>query len=105
VVTIHADAEYQSASKGDTLRGCISLQLPNACKFVQIDIGPSGWCEPFGAKISQIGRDSPVHLRKFTEFNLLSGSLNTPTTNALCQRGGVTSMKILSLDGNAAGSS
>jgi hypothetical protein len=47
-----ADAKYQSTPKGDQrCDGCISFQPPNACKFVQGDISPSGWCELFAAKI------------------------------------------------------
>jgi hypothetical protein len=47
-----ADAKYQGTPKGDQRRdGCISFQPPNACKFVQGDISPSGWCELFAAKI------------------------------------------------------
>lgn len=47
-----ADAKYQGTSKGDQrCDGCISFQPPNACKFVQGDISPSGWCELLAAKI------------------------------------------------------
>jgi hypothetical protein len=47
-----ADAKYQDTPKGDQrCDGCISFQPPNACKFVQGDISPSGWCELFAAKI------------------------------------------------------
>ena len=47
-----SDAKYQSTPKGDQrCDGCISFQPPNACKFVQGDISPSGWCELFAAKI------------------------------------------------------
>jgi hypothetical protein len=47
-----ADAKYQSTPKGDQrCDGCISFQPPNACKFVQGDISPSGWCELYAAKI------------------------------------------------------
>jgi hypothetical protein len=46
------DTKYQSTPKGDErCDGCISFQPPNACKFVQGDISPSGWCELFAAKI------------------------------------------------------
>jgi len=46
------DAKYQSTPKGDQrCDGCISFQSPNACKFVEGDISPSGWCELFAAKI------------------------------------------------------
>jgi len=47
-----ADAKYQSTARRDQrCDGCISFQPPNACKFVQGDISPSGWCELFAAKI------------------------------------------------------
>jgi hypothetical protein len=46
------DAKYQSTPKGDQrCDGCISFQPPSACKFVQGDIIPSGWCELFASKI------------------------------------------------------
>jgi hypothetical protein len=47
-----ADAKYESTPRGDQrCDGCISFQPPNAYKFVQGDISPSGWCELFAAKI------------------------------------------------------
>jgi hypothetical protein len=47
-----ADAKYQSTAKGDQrCDACLSFQPPNACKFVEGDISPSGWCELFAAKI------------------------------------------------------
>jgi hypothetical protein len=47
-----ADAKYQSTAKGDQrCDGCISFQPPNACKFVEGDISPGGWCELFASKI------------------------------------------------------
>ena len=46
-----ADAQYQGTPKGDQhCDGCVNFQSPNACKFVQGDISPSGWCQLFGAK-------------------------------------------------------
>lgn len=46
-----ADAKYQAAPKGDqTCAGCVNFQPPNACKFVQGDINPSGWCQLFSKK-------------------------------------------------------
>jgi hypothetical protein len=30
--------------------GCVNFQAPNACKFVQGDISPNGWCQLFVAK-------------------------------------------------------
>jgi hypothetical protein len=47
-----ADAKYQGTAKGDQrCDACLSFQPPNACKFVEGDISPSGWCELFAAKI------------------------------------------------------
>ena len=46
-----ADAKYQGAPKGDQrCDRCINFQPPNACKFVQGDISPSGWCQLFTPK-------------------------------------------------------
>jgi hypothetical protein len=46
-----ADAKYQSTPKGDQhCDGCANFQPPNACKFVQGDISPNGWCQLFVAK-------------------------------------------------------
>ena len=46
-----ADAKYQGTPKGDQhCDGCVNFQPPNACKFVQGDISPSGWCQLFAAK-------------------------------------------------------
>lgn len=46
-----ADAKYQSTPKGDQrCDGCVNFQPPNACKFVDGNISPSGWCELFAAK-------------------------------------------------------
>ena len=45
------DAKYQTTPKGDQhCDGCVNFQPPNACKFVQGDISPNGWCQLFGAK-------------------------------------------------------
>jgi hypothetical protein len=45
------DAKYQTAPKGDQrCEGCANFQAPNACKFVQGDISPSGWCQLFVKK-------------------------------------------------------
>ena len=46
-----AVANYQNTPKGD--QRCdrrINFQPPNACKFVQGDIRPSGWCQLFAPK-------------------------------------------------------
>ena len=46
-----ADAKYQTTPKGDQrCDGCANFQPPNACKFVEGDISPNGWCQLFGAK-------------------------------------------------------
>jgi hypothetical protein len=46
-----ADAKYQGTPKGDQhCDGCVNFQPPNACKFVQGDISPSGWCQLFTPK-------------------------------------------------------
>ncbi len=46
-----ADANYQGTPKGDQRCGsCVNFQSPNACKFVQGDISPSGWCQLFTPK-------------------------------------------------------
>jgi hypothetical protein len=45
------DAKYQGTPKGDLhCDGCFNFQAPNACKFVQGDISPSGWCQLFAPK-------------------------------------------------------
>jgi len=45
------DATYQAMPKGDRrCDRCINFQPPNACKFVQGDISPSGWCQLFSPK-------------------------------------------------------
>jgi hypothetical protein len=46
-----ADAKYQGTPKGDQhCDSCVNFQPPNACKFVQGDISPSGWCQLFTPK-------------------------------------------------------
>ena len=46
-----ADAKYQTTPKGDQrCDGCVNFQPQNACKFVQGDISPNGWCQLFAAK-------------------------------------------------------
>ena len=46
-----ANAKYQSTPKGDQRCDvCVNFQPPNACKFVEGDISPSGWCELFAKK-------------------------------------------------------
>ena len=46
-----ADAKYQTTPKGDQrCDACVNFQPPNACKFVQGDISPSGWCQLFAKK-------------------------------------------------------
>jgi hypothetical protein len=46
-----ADAKYQRTPKSDQhCDRCVSFQPPNACKFVQGDVSPSGWCQLFTPK-------------------------------------------------------
>ena len=46
-----ADAKYQGMPKSDQrCDRCANFQPPNACKFVQGDISPSGWCQLFAPK-------------------------------------------------------
>jgi hypothetical protein len=46
-----ATANYQNTPKGDQrCDRCLNFQPPNACKFVQGDISPSGWCQLFVKK-------------------------------------------------------
>ncbi len=46
-----ADAKYQGTPKGDQrCDGCLNFQAPSACKFVQGDVSPSGWCQLFTPK-------------------------------------------------------
>jgi hypothetical protein len=46
-----ADAKYQGTPKGDQhCSGCVNFQPPTACKFVQGDISPTGWCQLFTPK-------------------------------------------------------
>ena len=45
------DAKYQDTPKGDQrCDGCMLFQPPNACKVVQGEISPSGWCQLFVKK-------------------------------------------------------
>jgi len=44
-------ASYQAAPQGDDHCGvCNNFQPPNACKFVQGEITPKGWCQLFSRK-------------------------------------------------------
>jgi len=46
-----ADAKYQPQPKGQQrCDNCVNFVAPNACKFVQGDISPSGWCALYAAK-------------------------------------------------------
>jgi len=46
-----ADAKYQATPKGDQrCDACMLFQPPNACKVVQGEISPSGWCQLFAKK-------------------------------------------------------
>jgi len=43
--------KYQGTPNGnDHCEVCSSFQPPNACKFVQGEISPKGWCQLFSAK-------------------------------------------------------
>ena len=45
------DAKYQGTPKGgQRCDGCVNFQPPKACKFVQGDISPGGWCQLFTPK-------------------------------------------------------
>jgi hypothetical protein len=44
-------AQYQATPKGDQhCARCVNFQPPKACKFVEGDISPNGWCQLFSAK-------------------------------------------------------
>ncbi|MEJ0046804.1 MAG: hypothetical protein WDN04_12340 [Rhodospirillales bacterium] len=46
-----AVAKYQATPSGsDRCEICNNFQPPNACKFVQGEISPKGWCQLFSAK-------------------------------------------------------
>ena len=46
-----ADAKYPGTPKRDQrCDGCMLFQPPNACKVVEGEISPSGWCELFVKK-------------------------------------------------------
>jgi hypothetical protein len=43
-----ADAQYQNMPKADQhCEHYANFQVPNACKFVQGNISPNGWCQLF----------------------------------------------------------
>jgi hypothetical protein len=45
------EAKYQGTPKGNQhCDGCVNFEAPNACKFVQGDISPNGWCQLFYPK-------------------------------------------------------
>ncbi len=45
------DAAYQLTPKdAQRCAGCLSFQPPQACKFVQGVIKPTGWCQLFAPK-------------------------------------------------------
>jgi hypothetical protein len=45
------DAKYQGTPKGQQqCDDCINFEPPNACKFVEGEINPSGWCQLFYPK-------------------------------------------------------
>ena len=44
-------AKYQATPNGtDHCALCVNFQPPNACKFVQGEISPKGWCQLFSPK-------------------------------------------------------
>ena len=44
-------ATYQTTPKGDAhCEVCANFQPPKACKFVQGEISPKGWCQLFSPK-------------------------------------------------------
>ena len=46
-----ADAKYQGTPKGDQrCDGCMLFEPPKACKVVEGEISPSGWCQLFVKK-------------------------------------------------------
>ncbi|HTI83405.1 MAG TPA: hypothetical protein VL614_23365 [Acetobacteraceae bacterium] len=46
-----ADASYQVTPKGDQrCAGCFNFQQPNACRFIQGTISPSGWCQLYAPR-------------------------------------------------------
>ena len=46
-----ANAKYQDhPNNNQQCDGCIQFQAPNACKIVEGNIAPKGWCQFFGAK-------------------------------------------------------
>jgi hypothetical protein len=46
-----AVAHYQAKPKdGQHCAVCVNFQAPKACKFVQGDISPNGWCQLFSKK-------------------------------------------------------
>jgi hypothetical protein len=46
-----ADAKYQGTPKGDQrCDGCMLFQAPSACKVVEGQISPGGWCQLFVKK-------------------------------------------------------
>jgi hypothetical protein len=46
-----ANAKYvDHPNNNQQCDGCIQFQAPNACKIVDGNISPKGWCQFFGAK-------------------------------------------------------
>lgn len=46
-----ADAKYQAQPKdGQQCDACVQFQAPSACKLVDGNISPTGWCQLFAAK-------------------------------------------------------
>ena len=46
-----ADAKYQTTPKGSAkCAACMQFQAPNACKLVEGEISPEGWCQLYTPK-------------------------------------------------------
>jgi hypothetical protein len=44
-------ANYQTTPKGNDHCGvCVNFESPHACKFVQGEVSPTGWCQLFTPK-------------------------------------------------------
>ncbi len=51
--TAQKDAQYQTMPKGSAMcSSCMQFEAPNACKLVEGDISPNGWCILYTPKAS-----------------------------------------------------
>ena len=49
--TAQKDAQYQTSPKNNQMcSACMQFQAPNACKLVEGNISPNGWCILFTPK-------------------------------------------------------